>query len=159
MYIHSFIVVRKIFALPLYTLNMETSRTFLTVLGNFRKKRQKFLAKPIYSFFILDCVQRLTASHVSILKKNKYIFRFYFRLCSTFNFSTCKYLNKIINPFIYPSKGFLKGFMKFIQPFIYSLEGYMNFINLFKYPSKGFMNGFMKSVTYRKKGILLVDLS
>ena len=50
MSIHSFIVVRKIFTLPLYTVSMKTSTTFLTVLGSYEKKRQKFLTNPIVSF-------------------------------------------------------------------------------------------------------------
>ena len=44
MSIHSFIVVRKILTLPLYTLSM---RTFLTVQGSYGEKRQKFLTNSI----------------------------------------------------------------------------------------------------------------
>ena len=46
-HIDDFIIIRKIFTLPLYTLNMETFRTFWNVLENFQKKRKNFVANLI----------------------------------------------------------------------------------------------------------------
>jgi hypothetical protein len=46
-HIDDFIIIRKIFTLPFYTLSMETSRTFSNVLEHFQKKRKNFVANLI----------------------------------------------------------------------------------------------------------------
>jgi hypothetical protein len=42
-HIDGFIIIQKIFTIPLYTLSMETSRTFSNVLENLKKKRKNFV--------------------------------------------------------------------------------------------------------------------
>ena len=46
-HIDDFIIIRKVFILPLYTLNMETSKNFSNILEHFQKKREKFVANLI----------------------------------------------------------------------------------------------------------------
>ena len=47
-HIDVFIMIRKIFTLVLYAVNMETYRTFSNVLENFQKNRKNFGANLIY---------------------------------------------------------------------------------------------------------------
>ena len=44
---HDFVLVRKLLEFPLYTLSIETSRVFSTILGNLERKHKNFLANPI----------------------------------------------------------------------------------------------------------------
>jgi hypothetical protein len=55
-HIDDFIIVRKIFTLPLYTLSMETSRTFSNVLEKFQKKRKDLVAN------LIEIIKRISQS-------------------------------------------------------------------------------------------------
>ena len=51
-HIDVFITIGKIFILVLYTLDIETSRSFSNVLENFQKKRKNFVANLIITIFL-----------------------------------------------------------------------------------------------------------